>query len=321
MKKTCLLLFLPILSILTYSCSSSNEDVDIAFRAACSKLTENVISQHAYEAYAVFDELNAEDICKLTLTYYYLSYQYSKDKYFPYFKKCLETAVALGTSDELFYKLSGEENAYDILKNFYDNPLNLEDIEYAMSSAVDKLDFNNIENEPNLPDDEIQTGNMAFVNTKDGMRRYYSQYTYSGLSDTQKNILKPLGVVLINRSMSIILANSRGSDPILSWNEATEYSSNYEPDDKNGKWRLMTLSEAKQIHESYDEIIDRQISWNELTKNFNPRIYDDIGGYSIYIDHTNGDLASTTTLYDLNTQYHYKWTEAGGIAWYVSNLN
>ena len=331
MKKF-IIFWINTLFLLTFVSCGGNENVDLAYNSVKAGIGEYGCSNNLEAAYADLNDLSFKDAAKLTVAYWGAFRRFQNKDFHDKFCECYALTFEKDSakSTKYFYEFLDEDKELVSLmhtnyenKDLYNEGMRV--LDEIFSSALNEIDgvessaVNNINNnETSLPHNEIQTGNMAFVDTY-GTRRYYSQNTYNSLSSAQKESLTPLGVVLNDRRLSIILANRMG-DFDLSWNEAKANSTNYEPEDKYGKWRLMTLSEAKHIHSMYEETIIMQRSWNNLTHD-PTRISEDIGGYSIYIDHTNGDLAASVMLYDLYMTYDYKWSISGALSWYVSNLN
>ena len=104
-----------------------------------------------------------------------------------------------------------------------------------------------------FPENTIDMGAVAFVQSKTMGRVYLSRADYVKLSDDERNDLKPLGLVIKLNSTYYIL-NRQKSNKDTDWYSAMKNASKCHPYD-DGRWNLPTLYEARCIAKVQDDII------------------------------------------------------------------
>lgn len=249
-----------VVMLLIQSCGG-NENADLAFRAANADMGETNVSQYANEAYAELYDLNTEDACKLTIAYYYLFLEHYTTEYGTRFGNCYEyvTYKDEAGANECFNSLAGTEAAASKIKNGYENIGLMEEAgdtfkEWLEIDPEESVELNS------WPSDEIRMGAMAFLEESRKQRHFFMPETYSSLNDSQKKLLSPLGLVVYNSNIKLIVNNEDLNSS--TWYKAQEAASSCHSEDTK-TWRLMSLSEGRLLNRIYDDLLLWAERWNK----------------------------------------------------------
>lgn len=236
-----------VATIALTSCGG-NEDADRAFRAASANMGENAVVTSADDAYTELNSLSQKDLCKLTIAYYYLYLQEYETEYGTKFGKCYEKSLSKGeaSANKLFGKLTDSPEAASALERAYNSIDDIEKVGEVMDNLREET-LSQLEIKEQLAD-----GALAFWDPVNRCRRFFSRDGYEVLSSSMKNNLIKLGLVVQLGNKYIIL-DSNYSYKDTSWPAAMRNASKVHSND-NGRWRLPTLSEARQLANIQDDI-------------------------------------------------------------------
>lgn len=311
MKLKSMIIFITFLMLLTQSCSG-NRDAELAFKAASAEMSEANILLYADDAYHELSNLNIEDACKLTLAYYYLYREHYTKEYGNRFGACYEYAInkGEGVANDYFKALTGVDNVGAMLKNAHDTIELMEQASDALNEMKERdIKINDELN--SLPSDEIRMGAMAFFEQTRRQRHYIMPETYLTLKDFQKQLLSPLGLVVCDYNLKLIVNNEDLNSS--TWYYAQEKASSCHAEDiKN--WRLMTLSEGRLLSGIYDDLLYWAERWKEVG------IACDMAIINAYTSTTNGNNCYTIDISNGMEYLYPKDEDWMGFGRYVSSI-
>ncbi|MCH5235103.1 MAG: hypothetical protein J1E16_07395 [Muribaculaceae bacterium] len=281
-KKSIWFVLFGTLSLVLVSCSG-NEDADLAYRAAMGDMGAINVGRYASEAWDEFDELSQEDVCKLTLSYYYLCRKggYDYEMAIRRFAKSYERALELGKKKAIkkFNLLADNEDAAEKLENFYNNRDLMIQAKKALDEAAEKAIANAM-----IYGDELQEGSCVFFDNEEWETAVITYDTYNSLSEKLQSRLDPMGFV-IKLGSKWFMVDYYYTQKLTNWPDAKEGESKTRG---KGSWRMPTLEEARQIARNQKKFISNIQRWEHhlgrldynpletFVSDYDPNVYIDV---------------------------------------------
>ena len=300
-----------VLMLLMQSCSG-NEDADMAFKAATAGMNDLTVLRYADNAYVELTDLSTEDACKLTLAYFYLYREYYSIDNGKKFGDCYKYAISKDEvkANDYFNALTGSEEAATKIKNSFDN-IGIMEQASDVFTEMKEYDLEICEQLNSLPSNELQTGAMAFFEPTREQRHYFMPDTYSALTESQKRLISPLGLVIYNSNLKLIVNNEDLNSS--TWYYAQEKASSCHTEDIKS-WRLMTLSEGRALSRIYENLLYWADRWHD------EGIACDMAIACAYTSTTNGEYCYTIDIRDGKESLSPKDEDWLGFGRYVSPI-